>query len=131
MSPRGSPIEFGHKISNIHSPLNEPNDDNLDKKGSKRKRKERKPWRAPTAYEIFCEQERPKLKKQWPEKCSREINKELGTIWSKYTKQEKKKFNKEAKADKKSIAEELKAIEDRIGRKLKKPVCAYSLFVKD
>ena len=66
-----------------------------------------------------------------PKACSREINKELGLLWAKLTKKEKKKYSKEAKGDKKAVANSLKAVEDRMGRKLKKPVCAYSLYVKD
>lgn len=66
-----------------------------------------------------------------PNACSREINKELGALWAKLTKKEKKKYSKEAKGDKQLIANNLKAIEEKMGMKLKKPVCAYSLYVKD
>jgi hypothetical protein len=34
------------------------------KASQKRRKKDRKPWRAQTAYEIFCEWERPKLKEK-------------------------------------------------------------------
>ena len=65
-----------------------------------------------------------------PNACSREINKELGSIWATYSKQQKRKYAKEAKQDKQSIASNMKAVEEKMGKKLKKPVCAYSLFVK-
>lgn len=96
-----------------------------------RKKKDRKPWRAQTAYEIFCEQQRDKIKASMPDACSRDINRALGVTWANFSKLEKKQFSKEAKVDKKTTANNLKAIEEKMGRKLKKPVCAYSLFVKD
>ena len=43
-----------------------------------RRGKDRKPWRAATAYEYFCMQERPKLKIAHGNISSREINKYLG-----------------------------------------------------
>ena len=66
-----------------------------------------------------------------PSACSREINKVLGATWANYSKLDKKKFTREAKDYKLAIALNLKTVEDRIGLKLKKPVCSYSLFVKD
>lgn len=66
-----------------------------------------------------------------PEACSRDINRQLGVVWANYNKEEKKQFSKEAKQDKKATATSLKAIEEKMGRRLKKPVCAYSLFVKE
>ena len=66
-----------------------------------------------------------------PNGCSREINRALGVTWASYSKLEKKAFSKEAKSEKKATSKNLKAIEEKMGRKLKKPVCAYSLFVKD
>lgn len=66
-----------------------------------------------------------------PDACSRDINRALGVTWANFSKLEKKQFSKEAKVDKKTTANNLKAIEEKMGRKLKKPVCAYSLFVKD
>jgi len=64
------------------------------------KRKPRKPWRAPTAYEIFCKQERPKLKAQYGAVGSREINKQLGALWNTFAKAERSKYSKEAKGEK-------------------------------
>jgi len=97
----------------------------------KRKPKERKPWRAQTAYEIFCQQERPKLMESYPQACSREINRRLGTLWASFSRKDKRQYNKEVKKDKQQVADNLKAIEWKMGRKLKKPVCAYSYYVKD
>ena len=36
-----------------------------------------------------------------------------------------------AKNDKKAIAISLKEVEDRMGFKFKKPVCSYSIFMKN
>lgn len=94
-----------------------------------RQKKDRKPWRAPTAYEVFCEQERSRVKAQNPDASSRDINKALGEMWSNFSKAEKSKFCKEAQADKQETAANLRHVEERLGKKLRKPLCAYSLFV--
>ena len=66
-----------------------------------------------------------------PKANSREINKELGLLWAKLSKKEKKRYAKEVKGDKKAVADSMKALEERMGRTLKKPVCSYSLYIKD
>ena len=66
-----------------------------------------------------------------PNACSREVNSVLGNKWSKFTKQEKKKFVREAKDNKRTIKAKRKAVEEQMGCKLQKPCCAYSLFMKD
>ena len=44
------------------------------------------------------------MKIKMPTACSRQINKALGTMWAQYSKQEKRKYAKEAKEDKNAIA---------------------------
>ena len=61
---------------------------------TQKRKKERKPWRATTAYEIFCEQERPNLKTKMLFASSREINKTLGIMWTRLSKKEKSKYEK-------------------------------------
>ena len=60
-------------------------------------KKPRKPWRAPTAYELFCQSMRADLKIMHGQVSSRQINKELGTLWQSFSKDEKEYFIHEAK----------------------------------
>lgn len=62
---------------------------------------------------------------------SREINKQLSVIWNNFSKQEKEKYMAESRSIKTEIQANMKSIEDKLGIKIKKAVCAYSMFVKD
>ena len=58
------------------------NDDSFDNGGDPdTQAHSRKPWRAQTSYEIFCRKERQNLKQRLGEVGSREINKQLGSMW--------------------------------------------------
>ena len=66
-----------------------------------------------------------------PKASSREINKALGTLWAECSKSKKVEYKKKASQQKEKANLNLKLIEEKLGLKFKKPVCAYSLFVKD
>lgn len=93
--------------------------------------KELKPWRTSTAYEIFCKDERPNMRKQMPDASSRDINKALGFLWADCSKAKKQEYKQQASKHKEKATKDLKLIEKKLGLKFKKSVCAYSLFVKD
>ena len=85
-------------------------------------KKPRKPWRASTAYEIFCKQERPRLKGIFGATSSRDVNKELGVIWQSFSKKKKEHYQQLAKNEKMTARKNLKQVEKNLGKKLKKPV---------
>ena len=68
---------------------------------------------------------------QNPNAHSCEINRDLGANWAALSKKEKKSYTKKAKIDKKRVTNHLKVFEEKTGLKLKKPICAYALFLKD
>lgn len=66
-----------------------------------------------------------------PKASSREINKALGNYWAECSKSKKAEYKKRASQHKEKANKNLNLIEKKLGLKFKKPVCAYSLFVKD
>ena len=60
---------------------------------------------------------------------SRDINKHLGNMWNSFSKVQKNPYVIAARQEKITMQRNMKLLETKLGKKLKKPVCAYSLFV--
>ncbi|XP_071947933.1 uncharacterized protein [Antedon mediterranea] len=84
-------------------------------KGKKRKRDSLKEANAPkaptTAYVLFLNEQRSKVKKEHPELNFTEITKVLGNRWSSLGEDEKKKYIENAESDKRRYINDLKAFQ--------------------
>ena len=52
-------------------------------------------------------------------------------MWNSLSKDEKNQYSAQARTEKVQTQQNMKKIEIRLGMSLRKPVCAYSLFMKD
>ena len=52
-------------------------------------------------------------------------------MWNSFSKAEKNSYVIAARQEKITMQQNMKQLEAKLGKKLKKPVCAYSLFVKE
>jgi len=59
-----------------------------------------KPKRAPTAFILFCNDERPKLQKEHPEMKFGELGKHLGELWNACGDKQKKKYTEKSLKEK-------------------------------
>lgn len=74
-----------------YTPAEEENED--DKKSKKGKGEKR----GKSGYQLFCAEMRPVIKNENPDIDFKEMNKELGSMWSKLNQSEKDQWNKQAK----------------------------------
>ena len=61
---------------------------------------------------------------------SRFIHKDLGAIWKNYSQKEREVYKMLAHEEKRKTQVKIKAVEKSLGKKLKKPVCAYSIYMQ-
>ena len=80
----------------------------------KRKRDSSAPSAARNGYQIFCEDARPRVKKENPEKKMTQLSTLLGNEWKALTEEQKKPYQERAEADKLRYAEEMNAYDARI-----------------
>ena len=102
------------------------------KSEKKRKRAEEKkngPKRPKTAYLYFCEEERPKVKKEKPDLKATEVMKELGGRWSNLSDKAKKPFVTKADKDRSRYNGEKEEKEGKKGPK--RPKSSYLYFCAD
>jgi hypothetical protein len=83
--------------------------------------------RGSSAYNVFCAERRPRLKKNNEDKSSKEIVKMLSQMWKETTDEMKKKYKKLAEAKRKNMDNESDADDEGDGEK-KKVVTGYNLF---
>lgn len=60
-----------------------------------------------SGYQIFCDEERPKVKKQHPDMKGKEVLSLLGQKWSSLTDKQKTKYKDMAQTEKESVSESL------------------------
>ena len=87
------------------------------KKGLERRRRSKKDKDAPkrpiSAYFLYNQERREKLKKEQPDLDNKDLIRAMSEEWNKLTDEEKKPYVKKAEADKKRYLEEMKAYEER------------------
>lgn len=107
-------------------------EDSSRKKGMDKQKKTKKPKdkdnnvkRAKSAYNCFCEDQRPKVVKDNPEAKPKDVMKLLGDLWKDIKEDQKKKYEDLAAKDKERYQKELKdAVGDDEGKKDKKRTAA-------
>jgi len=73
----------------------------------KEKTELKRPKRAPTAFILFCHDERPKLIKENPSMKFGDVGKHLGQMWQTCDEKQKKKYNEKALKEKKRYEQEV------------------------
>ena len=97
--------------------------------GLKTLKKNDKPKRAATGYNLFVADERPRLKVANPDDSTQDLMKKIGAAWQALEPQERAEWNAEAKAAKDSSDDERPAA--AAAAKPKRAPTGYNLFVAD
>ena len=85
--------------------------------------------RGSSAYNVFCAEKRPRVKKNNEDKQPKEITKILSAMWKEVSEETKKKYKKLAEEKRKNL--DVGSDADDESEKKKKTITGYSLFTKE